>query len=688
MKYRREIDGLRSFAVVPVILFHAGFALFPGGYVGVDVFFVISGYLITSILIEEMDNGSYSLVSFYERRARRILPALFVVVLFCIALGWFWMFPSRFQDLGKSIIAVQFFVSNVLFWKSEGYFAPASELYPLLHTWSLAVEEQFYIVFPPLLALIWRFGMPVVWTLMIVVTLASLGLSEWGSRHVPGGNFYLAPSRGWELLTGSLCAMWLSRHPLRPNQWGAALGLAMVVAANLLYSQATPFPSLYAVLPVGGTALIILFAGPATLTGRLLSLRPLVWIGLISYSAYLWHQPLFAFARLRSLHEPGPATFAGLIVLTFVLAYLSWRFVEQPFRIRRGPRALSRRSIFALSGAGMASFAAIAALVVTAKGLPERKAPSGLAFGAIADVMLETAEEPGSPKTTDTSHCDHDMGEKGFPGSIPAPNCTFAPKSGTATSRAILIGDSHAKVLANSLADALPQRGTSVEIVTFVGCPPFLGYDKYDRSCHRANEQTLAHIRQQGFDTIIVAFRPGPLFFDHGFDNGEGGVEPAWDRDRVRFLWDHLPPDTPRDQAGAASAVLRQGLQRLAKTGARVLVVHPVPEAGWDVKSVFQKNLAFGQPDQPLKLSTSHAHFRDRNAIPLAVLSEFDQSGILSVKPEDILCGTMFEGRCANTADGQPLYEDNNHLNRNGADLVVQQIMRRLGNADHPSGTN
>lgn len=331
MRYRPEIDGLRSVAVLPVILFHGGLALFSGGFVGVDVFFVISGYLITTIIAGHLDEGRFSLLDFYARRARRILPALVLVVACTTPFAWAWMLPTDFRDFAQSVSAVSLFSSNFLFWLESDYFAAAAERKPLLHTWSLAVEEQYYIFFPLLLMAFWRRAARGTVGLLCVIFLASLVASEVLWRIAPDANFYLLPSRIWELMTGSLVAIWMLRRGPVPSETGAALGLGLILASIFLYDKTTPFPSVYALAPVMGTALVILCGVQGTWVARILSLRAPVAIGLISYSAYLWHQPLFALARIR-LGHPDVAIMMGLAGLSLLLAWASWRFVEQPFR--------------------------------------------------------------------------------------------------------------------------------------------------------------------------------------------------------------------------------------------------------------------------------------------------------------------------------------------------------------------
>lgn len=346
MVYRKEIDGLRALAVIPVILFHGGIEWFSGGYVGVDVFFVISGYLITSIILKEKEAGSFTIAGFYERRARRILPALFFVLLACLPFAWFWLLPHELKDFGKSIIAVSLFASNFLFWKESDYFAADAESLPLLHTWSLAVEEQFYVIFPLLMILFWALGKRWLVGIIGLIGLLSLGLTEWGWRHFPEANFYLIPTRAWELMIGSLSAFYLL-HKEQPGgtigQLASFTGLALILYAIFFLDRSMPFPSLYALAPTLGTVLIILFATPATIVYKLLSLRLMVGIGLVSYSAYLWHQPLFVFARIQSVEEPGLWLILVLSIAALVLAYISWRFVERPFRQRR---RFTRKQIF------------------------------------------------------------------------------------------------------------------------------------------------------------------------------------------------------------------------------------------------------------------------------------------------------------------------------------------------------
>jgi peptidoglycan/LPS O-acetylase OafA/YrhL len=333
--YRKEIDGLRALALIPVILFHANFELFSGGFVGVDVFFVISGYLIASIILQEQEQGAFSIAKFYERRARRILPALFFITLCCVPFAWLWMLPSQQKDFAQSMAAVAFFISNIFFWDESGYFEAASEEKPLLHTWSLAVEEQFYLVFPLLVILLWRNKGNYLMVTVTALAVSSLLFSDYSSRHFPSANFYLSHTRAWELFVGVICALPQLDKFRKSNELLAATGLALIIYSIFAFSSETRFPSFYALVPVVGTCLIILFGSNGTVTAKLLSTRFLVGIGLISYSGYLWHQPLFAFARIRSMTEPSAALFLLLSVCALLLAYFSWRFVECPFRNRQ-----------------------------------------------------------------------------------------------------------------------------------------------------------------------------------------------------------------------------------------------------------------------------------------------------------------------------------------------------------------
>ena len=302
MEYRREIDGLRALAVLPVILFHAGFKYFSGGFVGVDIFFVISGYLITSIILAEQEAGTFSIIRFYERRARRILPALFLVMLACLPFAWLWLLPHDMQNFSQSLIGVSAFISNILFWLTSGYFETAAELKPLLHTWSLAVEEQYYLFFPVFLVLTWHIGKRWILFFLSIVFLISLLAAQWGSALKPDATFYLLPTRGWELLIGAFIAFYFTKKDRtilskNLNEAGGLLGLALIIYAIFKFDNQLPFPSFYALVPTIGAGLIILCATQITFVGKLLGNKLLVGIGLISYSAYLWHQPLLAFSK-------------------------------------------------------------------------------------------------------------------------------------------------------------------------------------------------------------------------------------------------------------------------------------------------------------------------------------------------------------------------------------------------------
>lgn len=372
MQYRAEIDGLRAVAVVPVILFHAGVSGFAGGYVGVDVFFVISGYLITSLIVSDLDGSRFSVAEFYARRARRILPALVTVVLACLPFALVWMSPTRLVEFSESITSVGLFISNLYFAGQEGYFAAAAEQRPLLHTWSLAVEEQYYLLFPVLMALWWRFARSWITAGVAVVAAASFAAAEWSVRNVDEGTFFLPHLRVWELLIGALTALYLRRRDRLQGDLGGAvalIGLALISIAVLALDAQTPFPSSWALLPTVGTGMVILGATPMNLAGQLLSRPLLVGIGLISYSAYLWHYPVFAFARLRAREEPSELLLVALGTASLGLAWLTWRFVENPCRDRQ---RLPRRRAIALGGVVSVLLIAVGVAGQVGDGFPQR----------------------------------------------------------------------------------------------------------------------------------------------------------------------------------------------------------------------------------------------------------------------------------------------------------------------------
>jgi len=442
MKYRPEIDGLRAVAVLPIIFFHAGFTWMSGGFVGVDVFFVISGYLITTIILNELDEGRFSIVQFYERRARRILPALFLVLGCCVPVAIWLLLPDQLIGFSKSLASVISFLSNVYFRGKINYFARSSEEEPLLHTWSLAVEEQYYLLFPLLATLLWNSRRWVFFVMTLLIALSSFLYADSQSLLQPDKAFFDTRMRVWELFIGSLVATYILRwRKVEPSpsvaEFGSALGLGLIVWACFNYVQSTPFPGRHALVPTIGAALVILFASPTTHAGSLLSCKPAVGIGLISYSAYLWHQPIFAFALVTSRARPSEQVFQALLVLTLVLAYVSWRFVEQPFRDRK---RFGRKWIFTFSIAGIAVFATVAALGYHYKGLPSR-------FPQRDADLLVSFEERGQYVMSR-----HKSYQEAGP---------FDSKSGF---KLLIIGDSYSQDLVNVLHEGQLLRSANIRV--------------------------------------------------------------------------------------------------------------------------------------------------------------------------------------------------------------------------------
>ena len=490
MKHRREIDGLRALAILPVLIYHAGFSWMPGGFFGVDIFFVISGFLITGIILNELNTtGRFSIVGFYERRARRIMPALFLVMIVTTIVACFILFPEQWATYLGSLVSMTYFGSNYYFLGKSGYFDPNIDLNPMLHTWSLAIEEQFYVIFPLLLWLLWKTLKQRNWTIVLAaIAVASLIWANISYANDPTSTFYLLQFRAWELLAGSFAAIALSkREKSYSSQSLSLLGLAMLLVSIFLIPSSLPHPGFITLIPVLGSVLIILTAGEGTLVNRLLSLRFFVGIGLISYSAYLWHQPMFALFRITSPAEPDPTAFLPFIALTLGLAALSWKFVENPFRNRK---RFSRRQIF-IGTAILLVGTIIVAWGGTRQTFQERRITvTGQSFGDIEDRL---ARNYGLGKTCDGFEPD-------------AAECRTG-----ANPTVLLWGDSYARQLGLALKNS-PTKTPFIQ-QTLSGCAPILGLASqserngadFATSCIKFNDDMFAWLAEhKEIKTVIL----------------------------------------------------------------------------------------------------------------------------------------------------------------------------------------
>lgn len=653
--HRRDIDGLRAVAVLPVILFHAGLPAFAGGYLGVDVFFVISGYLITGILARDLREGRFSLARFYERRARRILPALTFVLLASIPVAVAWLSPNELRSFASSTVATALSVSNFLFWQWLDYFGPDAERLPLLHTWSLGIEEQFYILFPPLLAFLWL--RPHRTLTLVLLLAASLAAAAWATRAAPSAGFFLLPFRAWELLLGGLLALAATRPwPLATP--GLVLVLAAMAAVPLGLAGILPL-----VLACAGTGLVLAFpGGPAT---RLLGHPVPVGIGLVSYSAYLWHQPLLAFARIRFGHLDVPAAL-GLGALALLLAWPTWKYVEAPFRRRGGA---SSRPALVTAAATIAVLVALGGAGILTNGLAGRVSPEARAIMAS---VSDTNPWRDTCKTgIDEANPAHPVPGCGLDGSAPA---------------VAFWGDSHADALQGALFEAAKDAGFRFYSVTRSACPPVPGLVRTGPAASQACDAFVRGVEDyaeaDGFRVAVIAARWIAGVSGKGFDNGEGGVE--GDFSDVLVPMDGAVAGEDDRQAQVLALYVR-AVEDLLARGFRVVLVYPVPEAGWNVPEELARRRAAAPG--PVTLSTDYAAFLRRQAAVIAAFDAIDDPRVYRARPSDALCNGALPGRCLNSLGDVPLYFDDDHVNMTGARLVAPVILDAIAAARRDAAT-
>ncbi|WP_295046237.1 acyltransferase family protein [uncultured Paracoccus sp.] len=643
MRYRPEIDGLRAVAVLPVVLFHADLALFSGGFVGVDIFFVLSGYLITTLILQDLEHGRFSITDFYERRARRILPALFVMMLTCLPFAWAWMSGEQARTFLSGVLGTVFFVSNIVFWQRRGYFEPDNSTNPLLHTWSLSVEEQFYLIFPVAMILLWRLGRRPAFLIVVAMFLISLAMSEWGWRNEPNANFYLAPTRAWELLAGSICAFLIrDGFPDRFRMQGlGTIGLAMIVASIFYYDKSTPFPSVYALLPVGGTALVILFARTGTSAANILSWRPFVALGLISYSVYLWHQPLQAFTRIRMVTEPTETVMMGVSLLSLGIGWASWRYVEKPFRASRGWH-MPRAAIFRLSGA----FGLALALI-------------GAGWLAMGGVTAQAALRLGTAKEEHVCS---------FFGPLDVRQIQECRDQVAGKPVVVLVGDSHAMVGTPAMRDALRPEGIELVSLAYSSCLPIPGVERggaADAGCRKFTGEVYPIAQSFDPEAIVVAsYWTAHLLGDtYSRTSMEEALPTA-----VAPVITAATVQRPFD-AGQAITTAAGFLRQLA-ADQPVLIIGQVPEVGLDAR----KAMMFA----PEMLEYSYADYLTRTAMLHSVFEGVDRTsdGIRFFSPGKVLCPDL--KTCRQSEGGALLYSDNNHLSVAGSRKLTASLAPEL----------
>jgi peptidoglycan/LPS O-acetylase OafA/YrhL len=612
----------------------------------VDIFFVISGYLITRLISGEYRTGRFSLIEFYERRIRRILPAFLVVTLFTLAVGAVVLLPSDLSRLGSSAVAATLFASNFYFWKQEwqNYLLDDTGAMPLLHTWSLSIEEQFYVIFPLFTIMALRFFKARIGLIFFGVALCSFALSVYLASSHPRAAFYFTPARAWELLLGAWLTVLPAREPtsLRLASAMQAAGLVMILVAVVSFSGRTIFPGFAALLPCVGTALIIAHCGQDTPVTRLLSYPALVFVGLISYPLYLWHWPLIVLAGPALQRELHGYEIAGLYFLAGLLAFATWHYVEKPIRSRPGP----------FSGERVVAIAFVVSVLAFASGgvLWATHGLQSMQTAEVARILAAAKDHAFGPcqnwdrvNTTQVSDCT--IGDRD------RPDFEFA-----------LWGDSHAGAIGMAVGDAARSAGKKGLQFTADCCPPLLDTevmsDRARSGCEERNELAFDLMRQLGIRRAILA---------------GAWVQYTGVNERI-FLRMAKKPSDGENSAIVLGHALKHTVQHLRDAGVHVTIIGPVPEMGWSIPAMLaqRKRFSLPLPDGPsLQEFMRHQH----DVIPL--LNELERDGVEVIYPHEWLCTTS----CKFELNGAILYSDTEHLTTRGADLLRPAFERVLSSS-------
>lgn len=614
--YRKDVDGLRAVAVLSVVAYHISHALLPGGYLGVDMFFVISGFLITSIIWRETLAGDFSIVRFYDRRIRRIMPALVLMSGAVTGAAIVLLLPADLMGYSKSLLATVGFVANVYFWRDTNYFSRAAEEKPLLHLWSLGVEEQFYILLPLILLLLGRF-----WRRGVLLTIALLAIGSFVLNvtalliGAESPAFFLLPTRAWELGLGAVLAVLPTRFfPRGMLAEGFAVAGGLLVLAGFLHpSPVMPFLPVALPVVVGVTFLILAGQQDIPIANRLLAVRPIVLLGLISYSLYLWHWPIIVLGRYYLARDFTLPEVALALVCMLVCAVASWRFVERPFRSGAMPMRTVRHAAFA----GASVLVLVAAVLFATRGLPSRLSKDAALINSAVGTNYRCP-------VSDYMAFGHSRA------------CSMnLPSRDPSDADVVLLGNSHAQMYAPVWESILVDRGQTGLLVPVNACLPTVKANISQFCIDAARANLDAIVRLQRVETVILG-----LTWEHAVDglvNASGSPE-------------------PNDDSRSLIAAIDDLIDQLRGAGKEVVLIGPIAQPGWDVASVVSRQLAFGRPfDRPHNVPVAEFEARFRVAI-----RHFEfRKDISFVRPDRVQCRA---DRCEYFLDGRSLFADSNHL--------------------------
>lgn len=644
MNYRSDIDGLRTIAVFLVILNHAGFSFFSGGFVGVDVFFVISGFLITSIIYPLFQKNTFSFTWFLSRRIKRLMPVLFFVILITIIAFTLIMLPQDLMKFYRSIVWVIFYGGNFFFWREHGgYFDGGSQEAPLLHTWSLAVEEQYYIIWPIMLAVAYKwFKHKAIIYLSVILCIAATIFSQWGTDVTIGAAYYLLPTRFFELLVGSCLALswqYLPKPKQAVSHILSLIGLTLIIASALLLTEHHSFPGYNALYPVIGTALII-YASSGFIN-RFLSLKPMVFTGNISYSLYLWHWPILVVARYMSVDFTLTNQII-FIVITYFLSILSWKYIEQPCRT-------TKISSFKNVLVKLYTIPAIILILFITIGLYFNGFENRFSQPIIA---MDNAVNTFSSKSREACHSPYRRSEK-----LPNEQCLFGNKQNNQKANIFVFGDSHANHMIAFIEELAKDAKLTGIDYTLDRCLPIFDL-KWGSNLHLANKcenrNTLAqeYIKAHSFDFVVMSA--------------------SWPGIQTKRLFIEQRIEEDKIKAQLLSQQLEATISDIINTGATPVILEDIPTLGGKSPKCPIKKALF---NDALNCDIFHHNNEFFHHLLINLQRKYPQ--IILLEPHQLMCS---DKKCEMALNNIPLYRDEDHLNEVGSSVLGQKFLQKYKN--------